>query len=60
MKNLNELGVQEMDALEMKEKNGGLGFLATVLAGSAIAAVAAVINDWDNFERGLCGEPCKQ
>lgn len=56
MTNLNEFGVQEMDAREMKNTDGGLAFMATVAAGLIIAAGAAIIDDWDNFKNGLAGE----
>ncbi len=54
---LKQMGVQELDAKEMKKTNGGLGFLGVVGAGLLIAAGTAIINDWDNFKRGLAGEP---
>jgi hypothetical protein len=40
---------------EMYETKGGI--LAAILAGLAIAAGAAIINDWDNFKAGLMGLP---
>ncbi len=40
---------------EMHEIHGGI--LLVILAGIAIAAGAAIINDWDNFKRGLMGMP---
>ncbi len=40
---------------EMHEIHGG--FLAAILAGLIIAAGTAIINDWDNFKRGLRGLP---
>ncbi len=39
----------------MHEIQGGI-FLA-VIAGLLIAAGTAIINDWDNFKRGLKGLP---
>ena len=35
---------------EMHETQGG--FLGAILAGLAIAAGTAIINDWDNFKNG--------
>lgn len=40
---------------DMHEIHGGI--LAVILAGLAIAAGAAIINDWDNFKAGLMGLP---
>jgi len=57
MKNLdlNALGVEEITKKEMVETDGGF-----LLGGIALAAVVAIINDWDNFERGLSGKPYKE
>jgi hypothetical protein len=52
MKNLELMGVQEMDAKELKEKNGGLLWQALV-----VAAFVEIISDWDNFKRGIQGLP---
>ena len=58
MKNfdLNAYELSEMTFVETKETNGGLGLLATIVAGVVVVAVAAVIDDWDNFKAGLAGE----
>lgn len=40
---------------EMHETHGGI--LGIIIAGLAIAAGAAIINDWDNFKAGLMGLP---
>jgi hypothetical protein len=53
---LNELNLEELEAGEAIETNGGL-FWAAVAAGAAIAAITQVIQDWDNFKRGITGEP---
>lgn len=53
MKNLNALGVQEMDALEMKRTDGGFFGIDDILIGLTIAAGAAIINDWDDFKDGF-------
>ena len=52
--NLEQLGVQEMNAVEVKSVDGG--FLGLIAIGLCIAAGTAIINDWDNFERGLSGQ----
>lgn len=44
MKNLDELGVQEMDVREMKEENGGFWWL---LAGALVGA--ALTQDLDDL-----------
>jgi hypothetical protein len=45
-----------LDRLEMHETQGG-GFFIPLLIGLGIAAGASIINDWDNFKRGLQGLP---
>ena len=62
MKNLdlNSFGVQEMDAKAMEEANGGVFGIDDLIIGCAVAAFAAIVNDWDNFERGLTGRPYKK
>lgn len=61
MKNLNEFGVHEVRQEEMVSVNGGaIGIGAAILIGCAIATFTEVIGDWDNFERGFTGKPCKQ
>jgi hypothetical protein len=52
--NLENLNLVELNAQEMKGTDGG--FVWVILGAIATACVA----DWDNFERGLSGEPCKQ
>ena len=37
-----------------------LGDVLVIAIGLAIAAGTAIINDWDNFERGLTGQPYKE
>lgn len=46
---------QLLNREEMHETHGGI--LAVIIAGLAIAAGAAIINDWDNFKAGLMGLP---
>ena len=62
MKNLKEnfFGISNLTKEESVEIAGGIGFLASVAAGAIIAGVAEVISDWDNFERGLTGQPYKE
>lgn len=46
-----------MNALEIKESNGGgITFFTTVAAGILIAAAAEIIGDWENFKAGFNGE----
>lgn len=52
--NLDNLNLVELNTHEIQEVNGG--FLWIVLGAIATACIA----DWDNFERGLKGYPCKQ
>jgi len=55
--NLENLGVQEMSAQEAMKIEGGGGFWGPVAGGLIIATFVAVIADWDNFKKGLKGEP---
>jgi lactobin A/cerein 7B family class IIb bacteriocin len=48
---------KELSIAEMQEVEGGLGLIETIVAGLVIAAGAAIIDDWDNFKRGLNGAP---
>ena len=52
---LDNYGVSKMETQEMKETNGGLGLLATIVAGVVIGAAVEIIRDWDNFKAGLNG-----
>ena len=47
----------ELSNQELKGVDGGLPFWQTVGAGIFIGAALAIINDWNNFERGFNGEP---
>jgi len=51
MENLN-YRVTDLTLTEQKEVNGGIFWEALV-----IAVVVAVIDDWDNFKRGISGKP---
>ncbi|MEN8122808.1 MAG: class IIb bacteriocin, lactobin A/cerein 7B family [Bacteroidota bacterium] len=42
--NLEQMGVQEMDAVEMKEVDGG-SFLLGVIIGAVITAIAIIVTD---------------
>ncbi len=55
MKNLelNALGVQEMNIKEKRMIEGGVFGIDDILVGLAIAAGAAIINDWDDFKDGF-------
>lgn len=62
MKNFetSNFGVRELNTDEATKIDGGFPILGTIAAGLVIAAGTAVINDWDNFERGLTGQPYKE
>lgn len=49
--------MKELNELELREVEGGIFGVDDFLLGCAIGAVLAIINDWDNFERGFCGKP---
>ncbi|MDQ6527690.1 hypothetical protein [Flavobacterium sp. LHD-85] len=51
--NLENLNLVELNAQEKVEVDGGIWLV--VLGAIATACIA----DWDNFERGLKGLPCK-
>jgi hypothetical protein len=61
MNNLNETGLKNLSNREKLETTGGCGGICTFFALSAAAAVGAaaneIVKDWDNFKRGLAGEP---
>jgi len=44
----------------MKKNDGGLFGIDDFLLAVAAGAVIAIVNDWDNFERGLSGKPYKK
>ena len=46
----------EIPVREQQELNGGI---APFFAALGIAVLVAVIDDWDNFKKGLAGEPEK-
>lgn len=49
--------MKELEKKELMAVEGGISFWQTVGAGILIGAALAIINDWDNFERGFNGEP---
>ncbi len=58
MKNLENYGVQTLNAQEIRETEGGLFGIddLTVLAiGLIIVAATAIVNDWDDFKTGISG-----
>ena len=55
MRNLEIYGVQELNAREIRETDGGLFGLDDMLIGITVAVVAGVIADWDNFKIGISG-----
>lgn len=51
-------GFSEISLSEQQEINGGIWpLIGRIVVGAAIAAVTAVIDDWDNFKNGLQGLP---
>ena len=53
MKNLENYGVQELNAQEIKETDGGVLGIDDIIAGIIIGAAIAIINDCDNFTDGF-------
>ena len=53
MKKLENYGTQELCTTEMRETEGGIFGIDDILIGIAIAAGAAIINDWDDFKDGF-------
>lgn len=56
----NEIKSYKCDLLsetELKMHSGGLGILAAIAVGLAVAAGAEIFGDWENFKRGLKGLP---
>jgi hypothetical protein len=59
--NHQSFNVSVLDYEDLKTRNGGdFGIGAAILVGCAIATFAEVIGEWDNFERGFTGKPCKE
>jgi hypothetical protein len=54
MKNLQNYGVQEMNAEEVNETTGG-DFGLTLLGALVVAAAVEVMGDWEHFKDGLMG-----
>ena len=57
---LNAMGVVEMAKRGLVRTDGGVFGIDDFLVAIAAGAVIAIINDWDNFERGLTGKPYKK
>jgi hypothetical protein len=51
--------MKELEKDELINTNGGFFGWDDFLVGIAVGAVLAIINDWDNFERGFTGQPYK-
>jgi len=49
--------MKELNEIELREVEGGFLGLDDFFIGITVGAVIAVINDWDNFERGFTGKP---
>lgn len=54
--NLEKLNLVELDAQEIQETEGGLFGIDDLLLTVAAGCVLAIIDDWENFERGLTGK----
>ncbi len=51
--NVDEFGITELNQTESKELGGGGWFIPALAA----AAIYQIMADWDNFKRGLAGQP---
>jgi lactobin A/cerein 7B family class IIb bacteriocin len=49
--------MKELGKKELMKVEGGLGLLETIIAGAIIATISALINEWDDVEKGFNGEP---
>lgn len=49
--------MKELNEKELREVEGGIFGIDDLLIGITVGAVIAIINDWDNFERGFTGKP---
>lgn len=49
--------LKELSLTEQTEVNGGFFGLDDLIIGLIIVAATAVVNDWDNFKRGIAGRP---
>lgn len=57
MEDLFKLSLVEIEQDNAKEINGGVLGLDDFIIGVAVGATLAIINDWDNLERGFTGRP---
>lgn len=53
MENLEKYGIQVLDRNEVNKTNGGVFGIDDFLVGVAVAAVVAIITDWDDFKSGF-------
>jgi len=51
--------MKELEKSELMELNGGVFGWDDLVIGIIVGSVIAVINDWDNFERGFKGQAYK-
>jgi lactobin A/cerein 7B family class IIb bacteriocin len=51
MKNLENYGVQEMNATELSGTDGG--FWPAIVVGLVIGAAIEIMGDWEHFKQGL-------
>jgi hypothetical protein len=56
MKSKNDC-LRELTIDEQKEINGGVFGIDDLIIGIAVGAALEIISDWDNFKRGLAGQP---
>ena len=55
IKNLENYGVLEMNAKEIRATEGGFFGLDDLLIGVTLLVVGGIIDDWDNFKTGISG-----
>ena len=50
--------MKELDKDELQVVEGGMfQWIIAIAVGAAIGAINEIYKDWDNFERGIKGEP---
>lgn len=54
---MENLELVKLDKEELNTTNGGFPLIPTIIAGIAVGAAIEIIQDWDNFKRGLSGVP---
>jgi len=56
---MNTLELRELNSNEIEKVSGGCGGLCILSVGLTVMAATEIVSDWDNFKRGLRGEPEK-